>query len=129
MATFFHFNWWWYALSVASVYGIGVLWYSALFPKMRVRVFKIEKAEATTSGFIRTVVVQLLSSALFGIIMFILSALDKDLAVLMLIGMAAWLAGALNFKFSRKKDFGQAVLIEVGYLLVAGHIFILFGLL
>ncbi|MDR0815658.1 MAG: hypothetical protein LBN37_07910 [Bacteroidales bacterium] len=130
MVTFFHsLNWWWYSLSVIIVFGIGALWYSVLFPKMWVRVFRIQMGTVTTGSFIRTMGIQLASTAVFGIIVFILALLDKDLALLVIIGLAAWLVGTLNFKFPRMKDFLQAILIEVGYLLIAGHVFILFGLL
>ncbi|MDR3094838.1 MAG: hypothetical protein LBU62_09405 [Bacteroidales bacterium] len=130
MVTFFHsLNWWWYSLSVIIVFGIGALWYSVFFPKMWARVFKIQMGQVTVAGFARTMGIQLASTAVFGIILFVLTLLDKDLATLVLIGLAAWQAGTLNFKFSRMKDLGQAIVIEVGYLLVAGHVFILFGLL
>jgi hypothetical protein len=130
MVTFFYsINWWWYSVAVIVAYGVGVLWYSVLFPKMWVRVFRLQMGAVTTGGFVRTMGIQLVSTMVFGLVIFIFALLDKGLALLVLFGFAAWLVGALNFKFSQPKDLLQAILIEVGYMLVAGNVFVLFGLL
>ncbi|MDR2848716.1 MAG: hypothetical protein LBV39_06380, partial [Bacteroidales bacterium] len=59
--------------------------------------------------------------------LFILTRLETSLAVIALIGAAVWNIGALNFRFAKIKDFLQAILIHVGYLLIAGAIFIFAG--
>ena len=122
-------NWWWFAVAVIVTFGVGALWYSKLFAKTWVRVFKVEMGEVTTGSFLRTMSLQLVVNLLFGLVFFILTHLCVWIALLTLVGFCGWEKGALSFEFAKIKDFILAVTIRVGYTFIAGLIFILFALI
>jgi hypothetical protein len=122
-------NWWWFAVAVIVTFGVGALWYSKLFAKTWIRVFKVEMGEVTTGSFLRTMSLQLAANLLFGLVFFILTHLCVWIALLTLVGFCGWEKGNLNFEFAKIKDFILAVTIRVGYTFIAGLIFILFALI
>lgn len=125
---FSQINWLWYGVSVALVYAIGALWYSVLFTKVWMRVFKIEMPQSVEkSSVLFTMFFQLLATAILGLVMFLLSNVSCWLAVLVLIGFCGWHKASLKFQFAKWKDFFTAAMIDVGYLFIAGLIFILFA--
>ena len=122
-------NWWWFAVAVIVAFGVGAVWYSVLFSKAWVRVFKVEMGEVTTGSFLRTMSLQLAVNLLFGLVFFVLTHLSVWIALLSLVGFCGWEKGSLSFEFAKIKDFILAVTIRVGYTFIAGLIFILFALI
>jgi hypothetical protein len=122
-------KWLWFAIAAIIAYGIGAIWYSLLFSKAWVRVFKVEMGQVTTGSFIRTMGGQLLGTALLGFVFFVLAKISVAIAILALIGFCGWEKSTLNFQFAKLKDFMMATLIHVGYTFVAGIVFILFALI
>ncbi|MCL2416582.1 MAG: hypothetical protein FWD02_01435 [Bacteroidales bacterium] len=126
---FAQINWWWFAVATVVSFGIGAVWYSALFAKAWIRVFKVELGEITPVSIFRTMGLQFAATVLFGLVFFMLTSISAWLAILTLVGLCAWEKGNLNFQFSRMKDFIMAVTIRVGYTFIAGLVFILFALI
>ena len=122
-------NWLWYAVASVVSFAIGGIWYSLLFAKAWLRVFRIKMGTVTAVTFIRTMSLQLAATLLYGLVFFILTKISVCLAVLTLVGFCGWEKGNLNFDFSNMKDFFMAVVIRVGYTFVAGIVFILFALI
>jgi hypothetical protein len=122
-------NWWWYAVAIIVSFGIGAVWYSLLFAKAWVRVFKVEIGDVTTGSFLRTMSIQFAANLLLGLVFFVLTNVSVWIALLTLVGICGWEKGNLNFEFSRMKEFMMAVVIRVGYTFIAGIVFIMFALL
>ena len=122
-------NWWWYIAAVVISFAVGGVWYSLLFAKTWIRVFRVEMGKVTTGSFLRTMSIQFAANLLLGLVFFILTHFSVWIALLTLVGFCGWEKGNLNFEFSKMKDFMLAVVIRVGYTFVAGIIFILFALL
>jgi hypothetical protein len=122
-------NWWWFIAAFVVAFAIGAVWYSFLFTKAWIRVFKVEMGEVTAGSMFRTFSLQIVATLLFGLVFFVLTKISVWLAVLALIGFSAWEKGTMNFEFSRMKNFIMAVVIRVGYTFIAGLVFILFALI
>ncbi|MFT3902732.1 MAG: hypothetical protein QM727_06140 [Niabella sp.] len=122
-------NWWWYSVAIVVSFAVGGVWYSLLFAKTWIRVFRVEMGEVTIGSFLRTMSIQLAANLLLGVVFFILTNISIWIALLTLVGFCGWEKGNLNFEFSKMKDFIMASVIRVGYTLAAGIIFILFALL
>jgi hypothetical protein len=122
-------NWWWFAAATVVSFIVGAIWYSLLFAKTWVKVFKVDLGVVTTGSFLRTMLLQFAANAAFGFVMFVLTDISVWIALLSLAGFCAWEKGNLNFEFGRLKDFVMAVTIRVGYTFIAGVIFILFALI
>lgn len=122
-------NWWWFAAATVVCVACGAIWYSILFPKAWVRVFKVEMGKVTTLGMVRTFGLQIAATLVYGFALWVLTSLSAWIALIALVGFCAWEKGNLNFEFSRIKDFFMASLIRVGYTFIAGVIFILFALI
>ncbi|MCL2328125.1 MAG: DUF1761 domain-containing protein [Bacteroidetes bacterium] len=122
-------NWWWFAAATIVSFAIGGVWYSLLFSKAWIRVFKVEMEGVTTASVVRTMLFQLLTTMFLGAVFFVLTNISVWIAILTLVGICGWEKGKLNFQFSRRKDFLMAVVIEVGHTFVVGMVFILFALL
>ena len=122
-------NWLWFAVAAIVSFAVGGVWYSLLFAKAWIKVFKVEMGKVTTGSFLRTMLLQFAANLLFGLVFFVLTKLSLWIALLSLVGFCGWEKGNLNFEFSRMKDFIMAVTIRVGYTFVAGIIFILFALI
>ena len=122
-------NWWWYAAATILSFVVGGVWYSTLFSKAWIRVFKIEMGEVTVGSMVRAFSLQIAATLFLGLVFFVLTNISAGLAFFTLIGIVGWEKATLNFQFSNIKDFLMAVVIRAGYTFVAGIIFILFALL
>lgn len=121
-------NWSWYVISVVVVFGVGALWYSMLFGKAWMKVFKVEMpAEDEPVQIWPTMLIQLIATALLGLVFFILVRQSCTLAFVTLIGFSAWQKAGLKFRFLDWKQFMIAASIDVGYLFIAGLLFMLFA--
>jgi len=123
-------NWMWFAVAVVSVFALGAIWYSLLFTKMWISVFKIDMPEKPTTGLLlRTFVMQLIVCLLFGLALFVIAKISVCIALLALVAFAGWEKGELNFQFSDFKKYWRAAIIRAGYTFLAGIIFILFAMI
>ncbi len=123
-------NWLWYVVAVLAVYVLGALWYSVLFPKAWVRIFKIEMPDKRNpANMFLTMFGQLVANALMGLALFMITPLSFWLAVLTLIGFTGWNKATLKYKYADWGEYFRAAGIEAGYLFLAGTIFIVFALL
>lgn len=120
----------WYIVAVVVVFGVGAVWYSLLFSKAWMRVFKVEMpADVKPGDAAFTMIMQLLASALFGLAFFVLTPISVWLSLLLLIAFCGWQKAGLKFRYTKWNDYFMAALIEAGYTFVAGIIFILFALI
>lgn len=127
---FSQINWLWYAVAVVVVFGVGGAWYSALFSKTWIRIFKVEIPEKTPAGSMARIFgLQVLATALQGVVFFMLTNVSVCLSALTLIGFCGWGKANLGFQFCKIRDFITAAMINVGYTFVAGVVFILFALI
>lgn len=123
-------NWLWYVVAILAAWLLGALWYSVLFPKAWVRVFKIEMPDKRSpANMFVTMFGQLAANALMGLALFMVTAVSLWLAVLTLIGFCGWNKATLKYKFANWGEYFRAAGIEAGYLFLAGVIFILSALL
>jgi len=122
-------NWWWLGAATIVSFGIGGVWYSALFAKTWIRVFKVEMGEVTNVSIVRTMGLQLVANLFLGLVFFVLANISVWLAIMVLIGIIGWEKAMLNFQFSDFKDFIMAVVIRSGYTFIAGIVYILFALI
>ncbi len=123
-------NWIWYIVAIGVVFGIGAIWYSLLFSNAWMRVFKVEiPTDVKLQGAAFTMIMQLLASALFGLAFFVLTSISVWLSLLLLIAFCGWQKASLKFRYTKWNDYFMAALIEVGYIFVAGLVFILFALI
>ena len=60
---------------------------------------------------------------------FIVTKISTDIAIVYILAIAGWMASNLKFKFVDWKIFYKACLAEVGYFLVSGFVFLMFGLI
>ena len=128
---FSNINWCWFAAAVIVTFAIGALWYSVLFAKTWIRVFKVEMPKKVSTGsMIRTFALQFVVNIAFGLWFFILvQHCTVWFAVITLIVFCGWQKAMLNFQFPKFKDFMMAATIQAGYTFVAGIVFILFALI
>lgn len=122
-------NWFWYIIAVIAVFVLGGIWFSFLFKSMWIKVFRIEMPEGKAQGVVFTMIMQLIVTALFGLVFFILVKLSFWVALLALIGFCGWQKGSLKFRYTKWSEYIQAAIVEAGYTFLAGMIFILLGLL
>lgn len=124
------FNWWAYIGSVVTVFIIGAIWFSFLFMKMWVEANKIDlNQKGSTGNTIFTMLFQLFTTALLGFSIFIITKISTDIAIVYILAVAGWMTSNLKFKFVDWKMFYKASLAEVGYFLVSGFVFLMFGLI
>ncbi|MDR1698694.1 MAG: hypothetical protein LBR75_02565 [Prevotellaceae bacterium] len=124
-------NWCWYAVAIVVVFAVGGLWFSVFFKKTWVRVFKVEMPEKrSTANMVRTMGMQFLINAVFGLWFFILTQYGGFwFAVITLCVFCAWQKGLLNFHYPKFKDYAMAAIIEAGFTFITGMVFILFALI
>ena len=122
-------NWLWLVAATAVSFGIGAVWYSVLFAKAWVKIFKVEMGEVNTASFVRTMGLQFVATFFLGLVFFVLTNISVWVALMTLIGIIGWEKAMLNFQFSNLKDCFMAIVIRAGYTFVAGIVFILFALL
>ncbi len=123
-------HWIWFVVATLVAYGAGAIWYSFLFSKTWMRVFKVEMPEKpNTSNTVITMLMQLLVTALLGLVFFVLTKISPWLSWFVLIAFCGWQKGILKFQFADWKIYFQAAIVEVGYTFLVGVIFILFALI
>lgn len=122
-------NWLWYAISVVIVFALGAIWFSLLFQKTWIKVFKVDMSGNKSDGAVVTLLMQLIATALFGLVFFVLVKFSFWVALLALIGFCGWQKGTLKFRYMRWKEYFQAAFVEAGYTFLAGIVFILMGLI
>lgn len=122
-------NWLWYLVSVVVAFTIGALWYTVLFVDEWIQVFKVDMPEEYRPAITYpTVLIQLLVTALFGLVFFMLTITSVWLALLVLASICGWQMGMLKYRYVQWKEYFIAALIEAGYTFIAGIVFILFAL-
>lgn len=127
---FCQINWLWFIISVIIAYAVGALWYSVLFSKTWMRIFKIEMPEKPqTSNMVVTMLMQLVVTILYGLLFFILVSISVWIGVLTLLVFCGWQKGGLKFQFVRWNEFSMAAIISAGHTFITGLIFILFALI
>ncbi len=128
--TFCGINWLWYGVAVIVAFAAGAVWHTFLFAKTWMRVFKVDIPEKPdTANMVITMLMQVLCTALLGLVFFVLTALSLWVALLALVGFCGWQKGTLKFRYAHWKSFMEAACVEAGYTFVAGMIFILFALI
>lgn len=127
---FSQINWLWYIISVIVIFVLGAIWYSLLFKKNWIRVFKIDIPEKEeTLGTLFTMSIQFIVTAFLGLLFFVLVPISLLIALFVLVSFCGWQKATLKFRYTIWKDYIMAALIEVGYTFIAGILFILFALL
>ncbi len=125
---FAHINWLWYVVAVVVAFAAGALWYSKLFRKTWMEVNQIDpQQQVSKANMISTLLLQFLSTAVLGLMFFILVQQSLCLAIIVTIGIAAWLKSTLKFRMADIKRFWKAAWIDVGYFCVVAVIFMLFA--
>lgn len=123
-------DWLWYVLSILAVYVVGALWYSVLFRKMWLEVFKVKIPTKPSGGnMFVTFFGQLVATALMGLVIFIITPVSVWLAVIMVFAVCGWQKGSLKYQFAEWREYFRAAWVTAGYTFVAGVIFILFALI
>jgi len=123
-------QWIWFLIAVVINFAIGAIWYSFLFPKTWMRVFKVEMPNKVTKlSMARIMSIQLITSIFLGLVFFLSVQISVTFSVFVLIGFCGWEKGGLSFQFPKWKDYMLAACIQVGYTFIAGMIFIIFGLI
>ena len=122
-------NWLWLAAATAVSFSIGAVWYSVLFSKAWIKIFKVEMGEVNTASIVRTMGLQFAANLFLGLVFFVLTNISVWVAIITLMGIIGWEKAILNFQFSKFKDCLMAIVIRAGYTLLAGIVYILFALL
>lgn len=123
-------NWWAYIGSVVTVFIIGAFWFSFLFKKMWIETNKIDlNITGSTGNMVFTMVFQLLTTALLGVAIFLLTKVSIDLTIVMIIAVSGWMKSNLKFKFVDFRTFYKAAIAEVGYFAISSIVFLLFSLI
>lgn len=122
------FNWVWFAFSVVAAFAVGAIWYSLLFFNTWRVVFKVDMPDQNSpSGWIRSFIVQLVTGTMLGLVCFTTASISVEFAVFTVLTIAGWQMCTITFKYGDWKRFLQAVMIESGYTIASGAIYILFS--
>lgn len=121
-------NWVWFAFSVVAAFAVGAIWYSLLFFNTWRSVFKVDMPDQNSpTGWIRSFVIQLVTGTMLGLVCFALATISVGFAVFTVLTIAGWQMCTITFKYGDWKRFFQAVMIESGYTIASGAIYILFS--
>ncbi len=115
--------------SILVAFGAGAVWYSLLFFKMWKRVFSVHESAQAALPLMRSLLLQFVSGIFLSLLYFILVGLSVGLAWLAVGAFASLQICNLAFKYGDAKLLGQSILIEAGYTVVGGTIYILFALI
>lgn len=121
-------NWTFYLLSIIVAFGVGAVWYSLIFFKMWKRVFKVDASAQNAGPLVRSLIIQFISGIFLGLSYFILMGLSTGLTLTVMAGFCTLQICNLSFKYGSIKDFMRSVLIEVGYTIVGGSVYIVLSL-
>lgn len=134
-------SWMWYAMSVVVAFVVGAFWYSVLFGRKWAEAIRYECAcgadlakgqECTCkrgASVYMTFLLQFASTALIGLMYFVLTGVSVALSALVVVAVSAWMKATLKFEIPDFKRWITLCAINVGYFFVASLIFILFSLL
>lgn len=122
-------NWIWMVVSILAAFGVGAVWYSLIFFKMWKRVFNVPKAAQDAVPLMRSLAIQFVSGIFLSLLYFMLVAISVKLAWLAVAAFASLQICNLAFKYGDAKMLFQSILIEAGYTVVGGTIYILFALI
>lgn len=125
---FAQINWVWLAFSIVAAFAVGAIWYSLIFFNTWRSVFKVDMPDQNKpGGWVRSFIIQLVTGSMFGLVCFVAAALSVNFAILTVLTIAGWQMCTITFKYGDWKRFLQAVMIESGYTLVSGAIYIIFA--
>lgn len=121
-------NWVWFAFSVVAAFAVGAVWYSLLFFNTWREVFKVDMPDQNSpTGWIRSFIIQLVTGAMLGLLCFTLASISVEFAAFAVLTLAGWQMCTITFKYGDWKRFFQAVMIESGYTIASGVVYILFA--
>jgi hypothetical protein len=134
---FFQISWLWYAIAVVVAFGLGAFWYTILFGKKWLKAVNYEcncgsnlsKGEECKcpSRFPWEMVFQFVSTAIVGLMYFMLTPMSLIMAIFVCIAFSAWTKSMLKFQIANWKRFISLALIDVGYFVIVSIIFIVFA--
>lgn len=137
---FAEINWLWYAVSVIVAFVMGMIWYGKLFTKSWVKAVRYEcpcgadlsKGEKCTcdpkSGIL-VMIMQIITTALVGLMYFLLVGVSYWYAIIVVIAVCGWMKLSLKFQIPEWKRYFTLAIIDVGYFFIVSLIFILFALI
>ncbi|NDV83171.1 DUF1761 domain-containing protein [Bacteroides sp. 51] len=121
-------DWVWFAFSVVAAFAVGAIWYSLIFFNTWRAVFKVDMPDQNSPlGWIRSFIVQFVTGTMLGLVCFVLASVSIGFAAFTVVTIAGWQMCTITFKYGDWKRFLQAVMIESGYTLACGVIYILFS--
>ena len=136
---FSQISWLWYCFSVVLAFGMGALWYTVIFGKQWIKAVNyvcvcganLSNGEKCTckARFPWEMIFQFISTALMGMMYFLLTPQSLVLAVIVAFAFAGWTKSMLKFQIAGWKRFITLASIDVGYFVVVSIIFIVFSLL
>lgn len=136
---FSQISWLWYCISVVLAFGMGALWYTVLFGKQWIKAVNYvcacganlsnEEKCSCKARFPWEMIFQLISTAIVGMMFFLLTPLSLVMAVIVVFAFAGWTKSMLKFQIADWKRFITLASIDVGYFVVVSIIFIGFSML
>ncbi len=107
---------------------VGALWYSLLFFNTWVKIFLLDKNKIMQGGdMIRSFIIQFATGTLYGFVVFTMCGFAQWFGVAGVLAIAGWQMCALTFKYHGWKPFLTALMIESGYTVVGGAIYVVFA--
>jgi hypothetical protein len=127
-------SWLWYAISVLVAFAVGALWYTVLFGKQWLKAVnyecvcgaKLSMGEKCTCAprFPWEMVFQFISTAIVGLMYFVLTPISIWMAIFVSVAFSAWTKSMYKFEIASWKRFKTLAAINVGYFMVVSAIFI-----
>ncbi len=125
---FTHINWLTFIAAVLMAYIVGAIWYSLLFRDMWIAANQIDiNVKPSKSNMVSTMLLQLLATALIGLMYFVLTPISLWLALFVTLAFGGWMKATTKFRISDTKTFIKAVIVDVTYFCIVALIFILFA--
>ena len=134
-------SWLWYTAAVLISFALGAFWYGKLFMKAWTKAIRfkcacgadLSKGEKCTCppkpSYFATMALQLIATALIGLMYFVLTLVSVWLAVMVAIAVCGWMKATLKFQIQEFKRWVTLCAIDVGYFAVVSMLFILFALI
>ena len=128
-ALFGEINWLLFFIATILAYALGALWYSPiLFGKAWATIVDPDFASKKSEDMsFYPMIVQFFATALLGLAIFTTQKISLPATILFILAAAGWQKAGLFFKYPNFKTFTTMASIEVGYLVAAAAIFLLFG--
>lgn len=130
-ALFGQINWLLFIIATIIAYAFGALWYSPiLFGKIWANIVDTDFASKKPEDMsFYPMIVQFFATALLGLAIFTTIQISISATILFILASAGWQKAGLFFKYPNFKTFTTMASIEVGYLVVAASIFLIFGMM